>query len=90
MATFVIGNGVHLRCNVRDKDGVLSDATVTATVRKPDGSTITPSMSSVSTGVYESVLVPCDAAGEWRYRLAASGAVTGAVEGRFKVNDSIV
>jgi hypothetical protein len=61
---------------VRDEDGALKDATVTVTITDPDGTTSTPSVTHVSTGVYRaSVLLTT--AGPWTATWTVTGAVTG-------------
>lgn len=64
-----------------------ADATVTLTVKAPDGTTTTPSVTHSATGVY-SVTVSMTASGPWLYRWQATGAVQAADEGRILVRQS--
>lgn len=63
------------------------DATVVLTVKAPDGTTSTPSVTHDGTGQY-SATVEMTAAGTWQYRWAATGAVIAADEGRIIVRES--
>ena len=63
------------------------DATVVLTVKAPDGTTTTPSVSHDGTGEY-SASVEMTTAGTWRYRWSATGAVKAADEGRIIVRES--
>jgi hypothetical protein len=69
-------------------DGTPTDATVSVTVTKPDGSTVVVSGGSLThttgTGVYATVLAT-DQAGLWAYRWTATGAATTAEDGSFIV-----
>lgn len=61
-------------------------ATATVSVRKPDGSSVTPAptASSPQTGKYVATVDP-DQAGDWWYRVAFTGAIKAAAEGLFLV-----
>lgn len=63
------------------------DATVVLTVKAPDGTSSTPSVNHDGTGEY-SATVEMTAAGTWRYRWSATGAVKAADEGRIIVRES--
>lgn len=64
----------------------LADATVALTVMKPDGTSLTPSVTHVGTGSYSSTITPT-IPGRWRYRWAATGALVAAEEGMFVVRE---
>lgn len=51
-------------------------ASVTLTLTKPDGTTLTPAVSVISTGKYEAALVTFDQAGTWLGRWTTTGIVT--------------
>lgn len=57
-------------------DGALTDPTAaTCTVRKPDGTTSTPSVTHPSTGVYQAKVTPAvGEQGDWQYRFDGTGA----------------
>lgn len=86
MTTFDLGDGVNLTHTVKDRDGNLTDATVVFTVAKPDGSTITPSVTHVSTGTYRADTFAADLSGAWTYKVTVSGAVVDVAYGDFTVN----
>lgn len=84
MTTYDIGDEVRLSVAFTDADGVAADpTTVTCTVRKPDGSTLTPSATG-SSGSYHADIQP-DQTGNWHYRFAGTGALVAAEEGQFYV-----
>ena len=64
-----------------------ADATVVLTVKAPDGTTSTPSVTHGGTGQYSST-VEMTAAGTWTYRWVATGALLAADEGRIIVRES--
>lgn len=78
-----VGDSRTLRYEVRVGD-VLTDATVTATVTKPDGTAPIVDVDRISLGTYEAVLA-LDQAGLWRYRFSATGAAVDAEDGAFMV-----
>lgn len=83
-----LGDGVSLRHLVYDADGTLTAATVALVVTKPDGSTtVSPSVSTSSTGVYDAATFTTDAAGLWTYVWTVSGAVVDKAAGSFTVAD---
>lgn len=82
-----LGDGVSLRHTVYDSSGTPTAATVVLTITKPDATTVTPTLSTPSTGVYVNVPVTTDATGIWRYSWSISGAVTDVVAGSFLVAD---
>ncbi len=63
------------------------DATVTLTVKAPDGTTSTPSVSHDGTGEY-SATVEMTASGTWWYRWKATGAIKASDRGRILVLES--
>ncbi len=89
MSEYYLGQTVTLRATITDADGTLTNATVTATAKKPDRSTASLSASNVSTGVYD-VEVALIQPGDWYYRIVASGALAAAKEGRLTVRKSNV
>ena len=66
-----------------------ADATVELSVKKPDGTSLTPDVDHVETGVYSAV-VDIDQYGPWRYRWVATGALKAAEEGTIQVRKSLV
>jgi hypothetical protein len=84
MAT-TLGQPVRIPLSVTDPSTSLpTDATVSVVVTKPDGSTITPSITHPATGEYETIVVP-NLAGTWLYVWSVTGAVTGVDDGQFEV-----
>lgn len=86
-ATYDVGDSVLLTFTVKTLVGgvlTLTDATVALVVTKPDGSTVIPSPTHPSTGVYTAVVGP-DLPGEWTYRWVATGTATTAEDGAFLV-----
>lgn len=86
MTTRDVGDAVNLRHEIRDPDGVLTDATVTLTVTKPSGATSTPSVSRTSTGVYDATFT-IDAKGPWSWRWDVTGAITDVAYGELSAQD---
>jgi hypothetical protein len=72
--TYDLGDEVPIQHKVYDASGALVSATVNVTVTAPDGTTTTPSVTEVSTGIYEAT-IPTDQSGLWHYRWAISGTV---------------
>lgn len=80
---FDIGDAAPISTRVVDPDGVLTNATVTVAVTKPDGTAGSATgPTNLSTGVYRS-LVTVDQAGLWRYTFTWAGAVVGVDAGEF-------
>lgn len=75
MTTYDLNDGVNLSHLVYDRDKNLTNATVVFTVTKPDGTTITPSVTNVSTGTYRAATFAADVSGPWTYVVTVSGAV---------------
>lgn len=73
MSTVEVGKDVALQHTVY-ADGVLTAATVTLAVRRPDGTVDSPTVTTASTGVYESVYSIL-AAGVHTYTWSVSGTV---------------
>lgn len=90
MATYDLGDGVPLEHEVRTADGVLTNATVTLALTRPDGTTFTPAptITNPSTGIYRSAPVP-DRTGAWTGAWATSGAVITVKPFLFLVDDAI-
>lgn len=82
-----VGDGVQLRREVRDADRTLVAATVAIVVTKPDGTTITPTVTATSTGIYDAATFTVDQSGLWRFTWTTSGAVVDVATGTFSVSD---
>ena len=82
-----VGDGIQLRHEVRNADRVLTAATVTLVVTRPDGTTITPSVTASSTGIYDAATFTVDQAGLWAFEWTVSGAVIDVDHGTFSVSD---
>lgn len=82
--TFNIGDRAKLTYAAK-VDGVLTNATITLTVTRPDGTTVTsPTITNPSIGNYAAnidVAIP----GLWTYLWTATGAVTDSEDGTFRV-----
>lgn len=87
MPTYDLGDGVNLRHLVYDRDGALTDATVTLTLTKPDGTTAEVDVSRTSVGQYDADTYVPDQAGPWRYEWTVSCSVTDVAYGAFTVAD---
>jgi hypothetical protein len=66
--------------------GVPTDASVTLTITKPDGTSSTPVITHPSTGNYRAAVL-LDQVGTWRFKWRATGAATTAESGYFVVRD---
>lgn len=77
--SFPIGDTVLITSTVYDTAGALSDPiSIEAIVKAPSGTTSSPTVAPVSTGIYQ-ILVETDEVGIWRYRVTAEGNDTDAV-----------
>jgi hypothetical protein len=74
---------------VVEVSGVPTDATVTLTVKKPDGSTVGPAINHDGVGLYSSSIL-ADQLGYWSYSWLSSGAAVGRDDGQFYVTTSAV
>lgn len=84
-AAFDIGDSVPLSYELFEEDGTTpADATVSLTVTLPDGTTTSPAVTHAGTGVYTASYPPA-VSGTFRFRFAATGALTDAAEGAFTV-----
>ncbi len=85
MNTYDLGDDVPVQHKVYSAAGALVSATVNLTVTAPDGTTTTPSVTEVSTGVFEAT-IPTDQTGLWHFRWSVSGTVaTNYADGYFSV-----
>jgi uncharacterized protein YfaS (alpha-2-macroglobulin family) len=87
MNTYDIGDMVRLRVITKDVNGAAFNATTppTLAVKKPDGSTITPTVTKpTGTGIYEGFVTP-DVAGTYVYAFTLAGSEVAYEEGRFNV-----
>jgi uncharacterized protein YfaS (alpha-2-macroglobulin family) len=75
VADLIANTRVRLTATVRNRAGVLTDASVAWTVKAPDGTvTEPPTTEHPSTGLYELEIL-LDQAGKWKVEAQASGAV---------------
>lgn len=84
MTTYDVGDQVRLTGTFTNSNGAAANTTAVCTVRKPDGTTSTPSVTDGATGVYTAD-VTLDQAGRWRYRWSGTGDVIAAGEDSFDV-----
>lgn len=84
--TYNLGQAVQLSTTVTNSSGTATDATVTLTVTKPDGSTTLPGVSHDGTGLYSATFT-VDQAGTWWWRWDATGAVLDNDRGQITVAD---
>lgn len=87
--SYTLGQQVVLTTAVTDQStGLPTNATMSLTVTKPDGTTLVSgvglTITSTGTGAY-SCIVPATAAGTWLYLWTASGAAVGVDDGQFDV-----
>jgi hypothetical protein len=88
VSTYDLGDGVPLEHEVRNADGVLTAATVSLTLTRPDGTTFTPpSITNPSTGLYRAVPVPDVAGNNWAGVWTTSGTVVSVTPFWFSVAD---
>jgi uncharacterized phiE125 gp8 family phage protein len=81
-----IGDVVPLSVQVRDSNGALANATtVVCTVTLPDGTTATPDVTNVSTGVYDAPYTPT-MLGRYLHLWASTGTNKAALPEAFLVN----
>lgn len=69
-----LGDVAHLTMTLRDDAGAFTDADVTLTVRRPDGTETTPAPVRDSVGKYHANIA-LDATGIWRWLWSSTGAV---------------
>ncbi len=89
MASWDVGDAPTLYVEWRDPVGVLTATVTTLTVRKPDGTSTTPTVNSPSTGRYEATIT-VDQSGTWGYRFVTADVLTAAEEAQFYVRPSVV
>ncbi len=87
----VSGNTITLAATaktsvIRAQVGELVAGTVTCTVRKPDGTSSTPSVSNLGTGRYKATF-DAETAGQHFYRFASTGSVKAGEEREFVVRE---
>lgn len=88
MSTYDLGDGVPLEHEVRNADGVLTSATVTLALTRPDGTTFTPpTITNPSTGIYRAVPVPDAAGTNWAGVWTTSGTVVSVTPFWFSIAD---
>lgn len=81
--SYTVGEQVTVPISVT-VDGVPTNATVSVAVSKPDGSTVSPTVGTTGTGLYEFSVIP-DQPSIWGYVATISGAATGRESGEFYV-----
>jgi hypothetical protein len=82
-----LGDGVNLRHIVYDRDGNLTDASVSLGVIKPDLTTDPVTVTRTSLGHYDGNTYVPTLVGDYTYKWTISGAVTDVATGYFKVAD---
>jgi hypothetical protein len=87
MPTYDLGDGVNLRHLVYNRDGALTDTTVTLLITKPNGATTGPTVSRTSLGQYDAATYVPDLVGTYTYKWTATGVVTDVATGSFIVSD---
>lgn len=85
--TYDLGGGVNLDHFVQDRDRKPAAATVTLVVTRPDGTTVTPAISSPTLGDYRAETVLLDQVGPWSYVWNVTGAIIDRISGDFTVAD---
>lgn len=87
--SFIIGDVIKLRAEF-EVAGVLTEpSAVVATIEEPDGTDVTPSVTSDATGKKSVVFTP-DQTGYHNWRWNSTGTAAGRKEGRFYVNSSAI
>lgn len=85
MATYDLGDGVNIRYYARDRDGNLTDATVTLVITKPDGTTTGLVNQRTSLGTYDANTYVPTVVGTYGYTWNVTGAITDVSYGSFTV-----
>ena len=90
MNRYDVGDTVRVSATFLNVNGVLADpATVTCTFRRPNGTNITATPTSSTTGVWIAE-VTVDDSGVWRYRFEGTDTESVAEEGSFVVRRQMV
>jgi uncharacterized protein YfaS (alpha-2-macroglobulin family) len=87
MNEYDIGDMVRLKTITKNASGVAFNATAAPTlaVKKPDGSTLTPTVTKpTGTGIYEGFVLP-DIAGTYIYAFTLAGSEVAYEESKFSV-----
>lgn len=82
--SYFVDQQVEVIGNIKDINGVLTDATVAAELRDPDGNRTPMTVFHDSTGVYHFFFTPLKGGTYW-YQWEATGAITAAYEGSIDV-----
>lgn len=88
-APYIVTTQIRTTATFRTLAGALSDTTAVCSVKAPDGTTSTPSVTHDSTGVY-SADVTLDQAGTWYIEWQGSGTVIAAGDTAIAVRASYV
>lgn len=86
--TFDIGDRVSLSATFKnaDTDALVDPTTVVLTVEKPNGTTVNPTVSHPSTGLYTAAVTPATGEhGRWWYAFVGTGDVPARQERFFMV-----
>lgn len=85
MADADIGDVRTLSATFRNAAGTgTNPTTVVLTIRKPDGTVVTPTPAATGAGVYNYVQI-IDQAGVWAWKYTGTGTVTDMQQGQFSV-----
>jgi hypothetical protein len=87
LTTYDLGAGVNLRYFVYDRDGILTDASVSLGIARPDGTDDPVTVLHTSTGQYDANTYTPPTTGFYAYKWTVSGAVTDVATGSFLVAD---
>lgn len=86
--TYTVGDQATLTASFIDITGASIDpTTVTFSVRRPDGTTVTPTVVHVSTGIYQATQV-LNTPGVWKWKAIGTGTAVAASrpdDGNFRV-----
>ncbi len=89
MSSWDVGDAPTLWVEWRNPGGDLTGTITLLTLRRPDGTTTTPTVTNPSTGRYEAVIT-VDQPGTWSYRWVTTDVLEAAEEGRLYVRRSAV
>jgi hypothetical protein len=87
--SYIVTTQIRATATFRTPDGSLSNTTAVCTVKAPDGTTTTPSVTNDSTGVYHADIT-LDQAGSWRIEWQGSVTVIAAGDAAVNVRKSYV
>ena len=81
---YTSGDSVHRTITITNESGTLTDGTVVCNVTDPNGTTSTPTVNHISTGVFDTY-IPVSTPGPWEYWWVVTGSAEAGKKGTFLV-----